>query len=72
MIKVGIIGTGNIGTDLLIKSLRDEKIEVVAFVGRRFDSKGVQIAIEKGIKCSDQGIDFFIVSALYSLRTFSL
>ena len=65
MIKVGIIGTGNIGTDLLIKSLRDEKIEVVAFVGRRFDSKGIQIAIEKGIKCSDQGIDFFINNPKY-------
>lgn len=65
MIKVGIIGTGNIGTDLLIKSLREKKVKVVAFVGRRFDSKGIQIAKEKGINCSDQGIEFFIKNPKY-------
>lgn len=65
MIKVGIIGTGNIGTDLLIKSLREKKIKVVAFVGRRFDSKGIQIAKEKGVNCSDQGIEFFIKNPKY-------
>ena len=65
MIRVGIIGTGNIGTDLLIKSLREESLEVVAFVGRRFNSKGMLIAKDKGVNCSDQGIDFFINNPKY-------
>ena len=32
-IRVAIIGTGNIGTDLLLKSLKKDFIQVVAFVG---------------------------------------
>jgi acetaldehyde dehydrogenase len=34
-IKVAIIGTGNIGTDLLLKALKTDFMDVVAFVGRR-------------------------------------
>lgn len=59
-IKVAIIGTGNIGTDLLLKSLKKDFIEVVAFVGRRMDSPTIEIARNKGIFVSDMGIDYFI------------
>lgn len=59
-IKVAIIGTGNIGTDLLLKSLKKDFIDVVAFVGRRMDSDGIRIAKEKNINTSDKGIDYFI------------
>ena len=54
--KVAIIGTGNIGTDLLMKLLKIEDIEVVAFVGRRDPSK----PIPEGVLYSKDGIEFFI------------
>lgn len=56
---VGIIGTGNIGTDLLMKILRSDKLECVAFVGRRADSDGVQKAKSLGVNTSIEGIDYF-------------
>jgi len=42
-IRVAIIGTGNIGTDLCYRMLRDSRFEVVALVGRRADSPGLQM-----------------------------
>lgn len=59
-IKVAILGTGNIGTDLLLKSLKKNFIEVVAFVGRRIDSPTMKIARDKGVLVSDKGIKYFI------------
>ena len=41
-IPVAILGTGNIGTDLCERLLKDPEFEVVALVGRRFDSPGLQ------------------------------
>jgi acetaldehyde dehydrogenase (acetylating) len=58
-IKAAILGTGNIGTDLLFKAMRSGFIDVVAFVGRRLDSDGMIIAKSKGVPISDQGIDYF-------------
>lgn len=58
-IKAAILGTGNIGTDLLLKALRSGFIDVVAFVGRRLDSDGMNIAKSKGVFVSDQGIEYF-------------
>jgi acetaldehyde dehydrogenase (acetylating) len=59
MKTVGIIGTGNIGTDLLIKILRNKLLKCVAFVGRRADSDGIQKAIALGINTSIEGLDYF-------------
>jgi len=42
-IRVAIIGTGNIGTDLCFRMLRDERFEVIAFVGRRANSPGLEM-----------------------------
>ena len=58
-VKAAILGTGNIGTDLMLKALRSDFIDIVAFVGRRLDSEGMIIAKEKGVFTSDQGIDYF-------------
>jgi acetaldehyde dehydrogenase len=60
MIRAGIIGTGNIGTDLLLKILKTDYIKPVIFAGRRLDSDGIQIAKSKGISITDQGIQYFI------------
>jgi len=59
-IKAAIIGTGNIGTDLLLKSLKTEFIDVVAFVGRRLDSDGMLVAKKHDVLISDKGIQYFI------------
>ena len=42
-IRVAIIGTGNIGTDLCYRMLKDDRFKVVALVGRRKDSPGLQM-----------------------------
>jgi acetaldehyde dehydrogenase (acetylating) len=60
MIRAGIIGTGNIGTDLLLKILKTNFITPVVFAGRRLDSDGMKIASQKNIFITDKGIQYFI------------
>ena len=40
-IKVGVIGSGTIGIDLVERMLHDSQFEVEAFIGRRSDSPGL-------------------------------
>jgi acetaldehyde dehydrogenase len=55
--KVAIIGSGNIGTDLLIKILRTSEIlEVSAFAGIDADSDGLKRARRMGVPVTDRGI----------------
>ena len=56
-IKTAIIGTGNIGTDLLIKICRSNYLECSLFTGRNPDSKGIQIAKSLGINTSFESIE---------------
>lgn len=56
-LKVAILGTGNIGTDLLIKCLRSSHLECALFAGRNFNSTGMQKANVLGINISDRGIE---------------
>lgn len=56
MIKVGIIGTGNIGTDILMKMKRSKYLECGIFTGRNPDSKGIEIAKSMGVKTSFDSI----------------
>jgi acetaldehyde dehydrogenase (acetylating) len=55
-IKVGIIGTGNIGLDILMKIQRSKYLECGIFTGRSPDSKGIEIAKGMGIKTSFDSI----------------
>lgn len=55
-IKVAILGSGNIGTDLLIKTLRSPYLECTAFIGRNLSSKGMSKALSLRIPVFDQGI----------------
>ncbi|MCI9445997.1 MAG: acetaldehyde dehydrogenase (acetylating) [Lachnospiraceae bacterium] len=55
-VKVGIIGTGNIGTDILLKLNRSEALECGMFMGRNPDSAGIQLARELGVPTSLQSI----------------
>lgn len=59
-LKVCILGTGNIGTDLLIKTMRSKYLECTLFSGRNLNSKGMSKALRLGIPLSDKGIDAII------------
>lgn len=59
-LKVGIIGTGNIGTDLLIKLLNTSNLKPVIFSGKRESSNGIRIAKNLGVPTTCEGINFFI------------
>ena len=56
--KVAIIGSGNIGTDLMIKILRTSNIlEMAALVGIDPNSDGLARATKMGVAITDKGID---------------
>lgn len=54
--KVAILGSGNIGTDLLYKVLRSTQLECSLFIGRNLSSRGMSRAVSLGVPVSDQGI----------------
>ncbi len=56
-LNIAILGTGNIGTDLLIKVIKSEFLHCSLFVGRNLQSKGMSKAINLGITVSDRSID---------------
>jgi acetaldehyde dehydrogenase (acetylating) len=56
-VPVGILGTGNIGTDLLVKILRSEVLRVVMFAGVDPDSEGLRRARALGVPVSSEGIE---------------
>ena len=59
-LKVAILGTGNIGTDLLIKALRSRYLECTLFAGRNLSSPGIQKAHSLGVRVSSSGIDAIV------------
>lgn len=56
--KVAIIGSGNIGTDLLIKVLRSPYLECGAFIGRSLSSYGMVKALSLGVTVSAEGVSY--------------
>ncbi len=56
-VKVGIIGSGNIGSDLMIKLLKSEVLELTTMIGIDPTSKGMQHAKYLGLQVFDNGID---------------
>ncbi|WP_396137192.1 acetaldehyde dehydrogenase (acetylating) [Flavobacterium sp.] len=59
-LRVAILGSGNIGTDLLIKTQRSEFLECVLFIGRNLSSPGMAKAIAMGVKVSDESINAIV------------
>ena len=57
-VKIGIIGTGNIGSDLLIKILRSDVLECGIFAGHNPDSKGIARARELNVPVTYNSIRY--------------
>lgn len=56
-LRVAIIGSGNIGTDLLYKVRRSKNLKCTLMVGRRLDSPGLMRANKMGIQTSPDGLE---------------
>ena len=56
MVKIAILGTGLVGSDLLVKVIRSPLLECVMFSGQREESPGIKRAKELGVPTSTQSI----------------
>ena len=56
-LNVAILGSGNIGADLLVKILRSPFLECRLFIGKNLESKGMVKARSLGVAVSDKSID---------------
>jgi acetaldehyde dehydrogenase len=54
--KVAVIGSGNIGTDLMIKVLRSSSLEMAAMVGIDPGSDGLERARKRGVAVTAEGV----------------
>lgn len=61
--RVAILGSGNIGTDLLVKTLRSPFLDCALFVGRNLSSPGMTKARSLGVPVSDQSISAVLSGA---------
>ncbi|MES2299253.1 MAG: acetaldehyde dehydrogenase (acetylating) [Pseudomonadota bacterium] len=59
-VRIAIIGSGNIGTDLLIKVMRSKHLVCTLFAGRNFNSAGMRRATQLGVPISDRGIEAIV------------
>ena len=55
-LRVAIVGSGNIGTDLLLKVERSPHLQVAGVAGIDPDSAGLRLAREHGHVVTDQGL----------------
>jgi acetaldehyde/propanal dehydrogenase len=56
-LNAALIGSGNIGTDLMMKALRSEWITPLWMVGIEADSDGLSKARDHGMKTTHEGVD---------------
>lgn len=56
-VTAGIIGPGNIGSDLMMKLLRSDTIDLKVMIGVDAESRGMRMASENGLTIISNGID---------------
>jgi acetaldehyde dehydrogenase (acetylating) len=59
-IKVAVLGSGNIGTDLMLKLRRSNVLEMTTMIGIDPESDGLHRAKELGYEVIDNGLDGFV------------
>lgn len=59
-VKVAVLGSGNIGTDLMMKLSRSEVLELTAVIGIDENSDGLRRAREMGYEAISTGIEGFL------------
>jgi len=59
-VKVAILGSGNIGTDLMLKLRRSELLSLTTVIGIDPQSEGLKMARELGFETIDTGIKGFL------------
>lgn len=59
-VKVAILGSGNIGTDLMMKIERSNELELTTMIGIDPESDGLKRAIEKGYEIETNGLKGFL------------
>ncbi|WP_410652695.1 acetaldehyde dehydrogenase (acetylating) [Amycolatopsis sp. cmx-4-54] len=62
-LRVAILGTGHLGTDLLLKVLGSPVLECALFAGRRAESPGIRMAAARGVRTTAGAIEA-VVDAL--------